>query len=357
MSPLSVHAASDAALETLFLPFEQGYLEWPSGGRCVFLRAREGAWRYRWCEPLPACEQSFKPHADALQQAGVTVQASLPEAPADCVLVLPPRQRDEARALLARAVRMAGPKGRVVACQSNAEGARSGQADLARLVGPVGSLSKHKCRVYWSDALDMAAVDPARVADWLALDALRPVGREGLISRPGLFAWDRVDAASALLAEHLPPDLKGRAADLGAGYGYLATRLLAQCPGITALDLYEAEARALEPARLNAERANAERAAPVPLEVHWHDVTTGLAQQYDVLVSNPPFHVDRRDLPALGRAFIGAAARSLTPRGRLWMVANRHLPYEATLQERFAGVRVVAERHGFKVFEAGRARR
>ena len=49
----------------------------------------------------------------------------------------------------------------------------------------------------------------------------------------------------ALLARHLPAGLAGLAADLGAGWGYLSAELLARCPGITALDLYEAEARAL----------------------------------------------------------------------------------------------------------------
>jgi 16S rRNA (guanine1207-N2)-methyltransferase len=36
-------------------------------------------------------------------------------------------------------------------------------------------------------------------------------------------------------------------------------------------------------------------------------------------------------------------------------VANRHLPYEATLAARFGQVRTVAVQEGFKVFEAVRA--
>ena len=56
---------------------------------------------------------------------------------------------------------------------------------------------------------------------------------------------------ASTLAEHLPADLAGRAADLGAGYGYLSRELLERCPKITALDLYEAEQRALALAELN----------------------------------------------------------------------------------------------------------
>jgi 16S rRNA (guanine1207-N2)-methyltransferase len=75
------------------------------------------------------------------------------------------------------------------------------------------------------------------------------------------------------------------------------------------------------------------------------------------VVSNPPFHAARRPDPALGRAFIAAAARLLTPRGRFVMVANRHLPYEAALADAFAAPVVLEERGGYKVVEATRPRR
>ncbi|NMW24374.1 methyltransferase, partial [Rhodanobacter denitrificans] len=168
----------------------------------------------------------------------------------------------------------------------------------------------------------------------------------------GLFAWDRIDRASALLAEHLPTDLRGRVADLGAGYGYLSAQVVARCPRVEALDLYEAEARALEPARTNLARAKREYGRELAATIYWHDVTRGLAQRYDAIVSNPPFHQGRADLPELGRAFIVSAAEALVPDGRLLIVANRHLPYEAVLASRFHEVRTLVVREGFKVIEA-----
>jgi 16S rRNA (guanine1207-N2)-methyltransferase len=77
-----------------------------------------------------------------------------------------------------------------------------------------------------------------------------------------------------------------------------------------------------------------------------------LPQRYDAIVSNPPFHQDRADLPELGRAFITSAADALQADGRLFIVANRHLPYEALLQSRFRDVRAVLVRDGFKVIAA-----
>jgi 16S rRNA (guanine1207-N2)-methyltransferase len=238
------------------------------------------------------------------------------------------------------------PGGTLVACQHNDEGARSLQSDLARLGGGVRAESKRHCRVAWAG---VDALDAALAADWAALDAPRTI--DGWRTRPGVFAWDRIDAASALLIEHLPRGVHGRAADLGAGTGVLAAALLERNPQLDKLDLYEADARALELARENlVPRFKAEQ-----LAFAWHDVTTGLPDRYDAIVSNPPFHVGRADAPELGRAFIAAAAQALRPGGRLWLVANRHLPYEAALAQGFASVREVAARDGFKVIEAHKA--
>lgn len=343
-------AAPDAALAALFVPFETGALRLPADGRVLFLRARAGVRLREMAQPGWLCEQAFLPFADELGRHGLRVGEAAVEEKFQLVLLLPPRQRDEARALFARALRQLAPEGTLLAAMPNAEGAKSGEADLARLAGAVQHLSKHKCRVFWSTP-SPAGIDQDLLAGWLALDEPRRIA-DGYVSRPGLFAWDRIDRASALLAEHLPADLHGRVADLGAGYGYLSAQVVARCPQVETIDLYEAEARALEPARLNLARAQRECGRDVAVAAHWHDVTRGLAQRYDAIVSNPPFHQGRADLPELGRAFIVSAAEALLPDGRLLMVANRHLPYEAVLASRFHEVRTLAVREGFKVIEA-----
>jgi len=374
-----MNADADAALQALFLPFETGQLAWPSEGGALFLRARDGWPLHRQSRPGLVCAQGFKPAAEALQHSGLTLVdedaahgcasaaggCALPSvagcaeaAPSDdaryaLVLLLPPRQREESRALFARAIARLRPGGIVLACIANDEGAKTGEADLTLLVGPLSVLSKHHCRVFWSQPLD-AAVNPALQSAWSTLDAPRELldgnvrgGR--FISRPGVFAWDRVDAASALLAAHIPDDLAGHGADLGAGWGYLGCEVLARAPRVTALDAYEADARSLALARTNL----AAIAAPATLGFHWHDVTAGLPMHYDFLVSNPPFHaLDRHERPDIGRAFIAAAANALKPGGRFWLVANRHLPYEIVLDEKFGQVRSVAQQGGFKVIEA-----
>ena len=162
-------------------------------------------------------------------------------------------------------------------------------------------------------------------------------------SQPGIFAWDRVDAGSALLAQHLPA-LKGKGADLGCGYGALATVIL-RSPKVVSLKLVDIDRRAIQAARRNIEDARA--------KVQWTDVRTLATNgDYDFVVSNPPFHDGGAEDRRLGWAFIRKAAEMLRKGGVLWLVANRHLPYEAELNAAFARVRPVADQGGYKVFEA-----
>src|SRR5688572_8748647 len=109
----------DPALETLFLPFDQGLLSWPAAAT-LFLRARYGAPMQRHSAAQFVCEQPFRPNAQALEQSGLTVldEAAACAARYPLVLLLPPRQRDESRASMARALAALAPGGRIVVSAS-----------------------------------------------------------------------------------------------------------------------------------------------------------------------------------------------------------------------------------------------
>ena len=170
----------------------------------------------------------------------------------------------------------------------------------------------------------------------------------GYLTAEGLFSADGPDPASELLAAEFGPGLKGQAADLGAGWGYLSAEILKQAPKIEALHLIESDHRAVELARKNVSDDRA--------EYHWADATRPgeLPNGMDLVVTNPPFHQGRATEPGLGQAFLKTAAALLKPKGKLLLVANRHLPYEATLRELFRNVATRVETGQFKVIEATR---
>mgnify|MGYP003600248104 CR=1 FL=1 len=345
----------DQVIDALLHPFAASLLRWPQAGDALFLRAREGAALHAHGARGFAATQPFKPEAERLQRIGAEMrdEDALPAAGFPLVLVLPPRQREEARALLAKACMAVTAGGIVIASVANDEGAKSREADLRQLAGSVTTLSKHHCRVFWTRP--DAAFDAALLAQWAKGDAPRlqksaDVPGNGFRTRPGVFAWDRVDAASKMLAEALPADLRGRVADFGAGWGYLSLQVLARCRQVTSLDLYEADARALALADDNLADAH------LPVHCHWQDVSRGVGERFDAIVCNPPFHaLGRGDRPDIGRAFIAAAANALKQGGQLWLVANRHLPYEQALGDGFVQVNTIAQSGGFKIVHAVKA--
>lgn len=166
----------------------------------------------------------------------------------------------------------------------------------------------------------------------------------GLWSQPGVFSWSRIDPGSALLAENLPP-LAGRGADLGCGVGALSIVAL-DSPKVAELSLIDIDRRATEAARRNIKDARA--------RFFWADARkddAGLGE-LDFIVMNPPFHDGGAEDQSLGKALILSASRMLRKGGALWLVANRHLPYEASMKPLFRQNAIQIETGGYKVFKA-----
>lgn len=307
------------ALETLLLAFrEEGGLAVPA--RALFLGAEAHPALAAWPEIVGW--QPFKPLAEAWERAGF-VRTDVPAGKFPLVLVLPGKSREETLAWFAVACEHLAPGGRLVAAMPNTAGATRFERELKLACGPVESIQKHKCRAF--HAADDGRWNEEVFGAWRLAGLRRKVPGTEYLVEPGLFSSDHIDPGSALLAAHLPAGLRGRVADLGAGWGFLSDMLLRRCAGITGVDLFEADARALDCARANL--ADHDRG----LSFHWHDVCAGVPGTYDAIVMNPPFHCGQDTRVDVGRAFIHAAARALRRGGGLYLVANRQLPYEGVL--------------------------
>ncbi|MCB8820388.1 class I SAM-dependent methyltransferase [Microvirga rosea] len=180
--------------------------------------------------------------------------------------------------------------------------------------------------------------------DAVAAGDMRFMETLDLWSQPGIFSWDRVDPGSELLLEHLPA-FSGRGADLGCGLGTLARAVLASLK-VQQLTLLDIDRRAVDAARRNVSDARA--------QVRWVDVrSTGVGETgLDFVVMNPPFHDAGAEDRALGQSFIRRAAECLRPGGGCWLVANRHLAYEAVMKPLFRNIALKAEARGYKIYEA-----
>lgn len=336
----------DAALETLMMALESEPDLLPEEGRIGFLRAR-------WHPMLAhlagrvSFQQDYRKDAEALQAEECKVEERL-TGTYSLILLLPDRQKEETLGDFARAFELLEPGGTLLVSLHNDWGAKRYERTLADLCGEAGTISKHHCRTFWVHK--SPDIDPTVLAEWKKKGSLQKILDDRFWSCPGLFSWDRIDEGSQVLIDHLPKNIHGKVADLGAGWGFLSDHLLREHPDITLLELFEADRVALECARRNLGLAMVK----LRPQYHWQDVTKGLETKtyYDFIVMNPPFHEGRQADPLIGAKFIATAARSLRVGGHLWMVANRHLPYEKYLDEVFSQWREVVVSKGFKVLHA-----
>lgn len=279
--------------------------------------------------------QGFYPDFAAWTDAGYPVTARAE--PAEVAIVVVPRAKALARAMIAQAASWAKL---VVVDGMRTDGVDSIFKDCRKRLGDLPSIPKGHGRIFWFAGTD-------KFADWIAPPPEK--GPHGFYTTAGVFSDGAIDVGSALLAEALPEKLPAKMADFGAGWGYLAAPVLAR-KGVQTLDLVEAEALSLDCARLNVTDPR--------VRFHWADATQFQTKPgFDGMVMNPPFHTGRASEPHIGRAFIAAASRALASHGKLWMVANRHLPYEQTLREHFRNVEEIAGTGAFKVLHATRPAR
>lgn len=322
-----MNAPPNPALETLLLAFSKDAaspLSRPA--RALFLGAQAHPELSAWSPGLTGW-QPFKPLADGWDTAGFRRVGTLPEDRWPLVMILPGKSRDETFAWFAMARDHLEPGGTLVAAMPNSAGAGRYEKELTRATGRVSSIQKHKCRAF--HATDDGTWDEPVFDTWRNLTEPRFIPESRYLTCPGVFSADHIDPGSRFLAEHLPSNLHGAVADLGAGWGFLSDEVLRRCPGVTRIDLFEADQRALDCARRN---LSDHHGAAREIHFHWHDVTRGVPGGYDAVVTNPPFHTGQATDTDLGRTFIIEAAAALRRGGRLFLVANRQLPYEATLQ-------------------------
>ena len=164
---------------------------------------------------------------------------------------------------------------------------------------------------------------------------------------PGVFSAGGVDKATSILLRELGGlDLSGKSVlDLGCGSGIIGAWAAKRGAVVT---LADADLSCVRSAQATLE------ANGLTGEVIHSDVDAALGERtFDLMLSNPPFHVGRGVVLDVAAEFLACADRRLKPGGAAYIVANDFLPYEPLLR-RWATVTELARESGFKVLRAVR---
>ena len=168
-----------------------------------------------------------------------------------------------------------------------------------------------------------------------------------LSTRPGVFSWEHVDEATQILANTMEISVGASVLDLGCGCGALGT---------VAATLSQSGRVCLVDADIEAVRSAARTVAAAGLRdvrVLASDIAEAVRdERFDVVISNPPFHVGKHTALDVPVEFMRQARDVLVAGGRFMLVANRTLPYECVVAELFGGVHTLHDGARFKVLLA-----
>jgi len=329
------------ARNSLVLPFDKGLIAPPTRAHPFhFINAVAlSGGEHDWVNSL-ICQQGSRGDFLVLEQQEYNVAPESTAETLDGAMVLAGKHKRLNENNIAKAWNLVKPGGLIVVAGDKTIGISSLRKYVANMAEIEGSLSKHHGIVFWFNR---------GIENWDQPDN-KQEPLPGMISSPGMFSPDKVDKGSAILADHFDKRVSGNVADFGAGWGYLSTMLLERAgPKLSRLDLYESDHASLEASKINLSNLETD----VSSDVFWHDLTLEpVHRRYNWIIMNPPFHTARKGDPEIGGKFIGAARSALAKSGRLLMVANQHLPYEAMLQKHFAKFEILTIANGFKVIEA-----
>jgi len=130
----------------------------------------------------------------------------------------------------------------------------------------------------------------------------------------GVFSATRIDPGTrVLLVEAAQPGAARAILDIGCGYGPIACAVAIRAPhaSVWAVDV---NARARDLCAANAERLGLDVTVAAPEDVP-------ADQRFDLIVSNPPIRIGKRNLHALLKHWLDR----LNPGGRAELVVQKHL--------------------------------
>jgi len=274
----------------------------------------------------------------------------------DVVGIHSPREREVARQCVRDAAALLRPGGYCYLAGANRSGVKSTIRYLEELLGEAHVLAyRGGCRVALATKGEAPQVGEAESREYYRFRELiaQVRGKRYIcITKPGLFSWSKVDEGTRQLVENMEIGPQERVLDLGCGYG-LAGLVAADMAPDGEVTLVDADCVAVDAGRRTLERNDVGHA-----QAFLSDCGAAvMGRTFDIVITNPPFHQGRGVSYEVACQFIHDAAAVLRPGGRLYLVANRFIPYGREMEGLFQDVGFVYRDSRFQVWKAIRRRK
>ncbi|MGB1974363.1 MAG: 16S rRNA (guanine(1207)-N(2))-methyltransferase RsmC [Vibrio toranzoniae] len=267
------------------------------------------------------------------------------ETKADLVMLYWPKAKAEAEYLLAMLFAKLGKETEIIVVGEN----RSGVKSIEKMFAPYGKVVKYdsarRCSFYWGQCFEQP--QSFNLQDWFKTYTVN-IGEQSLTvkSLPGVFSHGEFDVGSQLLLDTLPT-LKGKVLDFGCGAGVLGAVMASRNPDIE-LEMCDISAFAVASSQATLE------ANGLTGKVFASDVYSDTAQDYQFIISNPPFHSGLDTSYSATETLLAQAPKHLKRAGELFIVANSFLKYIPIIEQSFGKCATLNKTTKFAIYHANK---
>jgi len=170
---------------------------------------------------------------------------------------------------------------------------------------------------------------------------------KSLQTLPGVFSHGHIDKGTLTLLnylQHNPQPITGKVLDFACGCGIIAQYCTQFSQDVSGLDTDYF-------AIFCAEQSNQLNQTHIQFFAQ-NSLAKKSSIQYDWIISNPPFHENKRTNYSITEQFITQSKSHLKPNGHLLIVVNDFLDYESTIKLSFNTIEVLYQSKGFKIIKA-----
>lgn len=252
--------------------------------------------------------------------------------------------------IINQSLRTLKPGGQLILVGEKNEGIKTYITKASKLLGKKVPAVKHGTH-YLAEITKIKSVTNNQLLDDQHYEQFRVIAEldeRPIISKPGLFGWDKIDAGSKLLMDCADGYLDkmtekpATVLDLGCGYGYLSLRT-AGWSFIQNRAATDNNAAAIAAIKKNAENFG------LNLAISADDCARNLNQSFQLILCNPPFHQGFSTDSSLTDKFLQSAHRCLSQTGTALFVVNQFIPLEKLGSAVFSNVKQLCSDGKFKV--------